>query len=70
MDEFFRGWRRKIGVLTLVMACVFMVGWVRSEAMFDMIAYADQGELLRIASSDNALLIAWSKPFVPRASGH
>ena len=26
MDEFFRGWRRKIGVVTLVMACVLMIG--------------------------------------------
>ena len=30
MMEFFRGWRRKVGVVTLAMACVFMVGWVRS----------------------------------------
>jgi hypothetical protein len=30
MREFFRGWRRKIGVMTLVVACVFMAGWVRS----------------------------------------
>ena len=30
MREFFRGWRRKIGLLTLVMACVVMVEWIRS----------------------------------------
>ena len=35
MKEFFRGWRRKVGVVTLVMACVFMGGWIRSSAMFD-----------------------------------
>ena len=35
MGEFFKGWRRKIGVLTLVMACVFMGGWVRSSVMID-----------------------------------
>jgi hypothetical protein len=35
MGEFFRGWKRKVGVVTLVMACVFMVGWVRSQFKFD-----------------------------------
>lgn len=30
MREFFRGWKRKVGVVTLVIACQFMVGWLRS----------------------------------------
>jgi len=30
MGEFFRGWRRKIGMVTLLMACVVMGGWLRS----------------------------------------
>jgi len=30
MREFFRGWKRKLGVLTLLMALVAMAGWVRS----------------------------------------
>ena len=30
MGTFFHSWRRKIGVLTLVLACVLMVGWVAS----------------------------------------
>lgn len=30
MRDFFRGWRWKLGIVTLVMACVFAVGWVRS----------------------------------------
>jgi len=29
MGEFFKGWRRKIGVVTLVLACVFAVDWMR-----------------------------------------
>ncbi len=28
MGEFFNGWRRKIGCMTLVMACVFMARWM------------------------------------------
>jgi hypothetical protein len=39
MTDFFRGWRRKAGVLTLVLACVFMAGWIRSQSMFDQFCY-------------------------------
>ncbi len=36
MGNFFHGWRRKIGVVTLLMACVFMAGWVRSLSVRDI----------------------------------
>lgn len=32
MATYFRGWRRKMGCMTLAMACAFMVLWVRSFA--------------------------------------
>ena len=35
MLTFFPGWRRKMGVITLMLACVFMSGWVRSEISRD-----------------------------------
>lgn len=35
MDPFFKGWRCKAGCVTLVMACVFMAGWVRSMHIED-----------------------------------
>ena len=38
MGEFFKGWRRKVGLVTLFMACLFMVGWVRSETIRDEIS--------------------------------
>jgi len=38
MGEFFSPWRRKFGVMTLVMACAFMAGWVRSLCHFDNVA--------------------------------
>ena len=38
MKEFFRGWRRKVGVVTLLMACVAMGGWVRSLYFIDSMA--------------------------------
>src|SRR5882757_6755381 len=37
MGEFFRGWRRKIGVVTLVMASVLTVGWTRSLTLHDCV---------------------------------
>ena len=40
MGEFFKGWRRKIGIVTLVMACVFAVGWVRSHFTDDTIIFS------------------------------
>lgn len=35
MREYFRGWKRKTGCLTLALACVFMAGWVRSHSVHD-----------------------------------
>ena len=35
MGEFFEGWRRKIGVVMLLMALVFVGGWVRSLTIQD-----------------------------------
>ena len=35
MGEFFRGRRRKVGLLTLVLALMFMGGWVRSQLIVD-----------------------------------
>ena len=37
MAEFFRGSRRKVGVMTLVLATAFMGGWVRSCNQVDFI---------------------------------
>ena len=37
MREFFRGWRRKIGVLTLVMALALWCLWIRSSQCFDSV---------------------------------
>jgi hypothetical protein len=33
--EFFRGWRSKLGCITLAMACVLACGWVRSLTTYD-----------------------------------
>ncbi len=40
MGDFFQGWRRKIGVATLVMACVFTAGWVRSHVLGEDVEFS------------------------------
>ena len=35
MREFFKGWRRKAGVVTLAMACLFLGLWFRSKWFVD-----------------------------------
>ena len=40
MGEFFKGWRRKVGVLTLLIACVFAAGWIRSPPRFELIVFS------------------------------
>ena len=37
MREFFQGWRRKAGLVTLAMACLLTVGWMRSRVYSDSI---------------------------------
>ena len=37
MGDFFHGWRRKIGVLALLVALVFSMLWVRSDSVLDWI---------------------------------
>ena len=36
MHEFFKGWKRKVGLVTLVMAGAFTVSWVRSFYHMDV----------------------------------
>ena len=50
MGEFFHGWRRKVGCLTLVMACLFMAGWVRSRFVYDWIEVNTKPSRLSISS--------------------
>jgi hypothetical protein len=35
MREFIRGWRRKTGIVTLLLACVLGAAWIRSYDVFD-----------------------------------
>lgn len=58
MSEFFRGWRRKIGVLTLLLACVLMGGWLRSLRAVNNVAFTIGGHsLVQLISRDEALAV-------------
>lgn len=37
MAEFFRGWKRKVGVVTLVLACLLTAAWIRSSVIYDSV---------------------------------
>lgn len=50
MDTFFHGWRRKMGCVTLLMACALTVGWVRSHVRYDIINLTSGGHSYRFAS--------------------
>lgn len=44
MLEFFRGWKRKVSVLTLALACLLAVGYVRSLRVYEFLAFFDKGK--------------------------
>ena len=53
MREFMRGWSRKSGCITLLLACVFMAGWVRSEFVEDGIYFCPFNGLTAFVESGN-----------------
>ena len=57
MGEFFRGWKRKTGMLTLVLACVFMAGWVRSSFFIEgLVIPLGMKSSASLVSSDSSLI--------------
>jgi len=61
MGEFIKPWRRKFGVLTLMMACMFAAGWVRSLTLFDYITFPISGVGAGLLISQNGCFICtWS----------
>ena len=69
MGEFFSGWRRKIGVVTLVTACVLMAGWIRSLRDGDVFCVKISAELYSLRSGGGCVrcgrelqTIEWTAP--------
>ena len=59
MREYFRGWRRKAGVVTLVVACLVTIVWMRSQYFCD-VATVQYHARYHQAYSMNGRIIWWS----------
>jgi hypothetical protein len=61
MRDFFQGWRRKAGAVTLVIACIFMAGWIRGLSTFDAIFLGTSDSLVThdLSFSDHG--IQWTR---------
>lgn len=56
MNQFLKGWRRKVGVVTVAMACAFALGWVRSTTQADFLgAICDGTTAYSVVSTDGRL---------------
>jgi hypothetical protein len=55
MGNYFKPWRRKIGVVTLVLACVFLGLRLRSLRMADTVAFLHAGSSKSLRSFDGRL---------------
>ena len=53
MREFFRGWKRKTGCVTLIAACLFTIGWVRSGYVTDALHFRFNRKTVGEISSSN-----------------
>ena len=56
MPHYFQSWRRILGVMTLVMACVFAVGWVRSLTVNESINLSSDNFTLHTIYSGESIL--------------
>ena len=60
MKEFFEGWRRKAGLVTLVMACVVCSFWVRSAKWEDdLTVRATTDQTIAIRTYDIGIGVWW-----------
>lgn len=72
MSKYFTSWRRRIGVLVLVLACLFLAGWVRSlstldrgtshfnRSMYGLTSYNSRIHLLKLTPLATGAPILWS----------
>ncbi|WP_157605083.1 hypothetical protein [Schlesneria paludicola] len=61
--EFFKGWKRNVGVVTLLMACLFMSGWVRSGRLSDFVQLPGTRKChCTLASFGGCFRVLWTSP--------
>ena len=68
MQTFFHGWRRKAGFVTLVMACAFLCGRVRSETYSDSFLFSYGTNTNGSIDSENGYLIFESTTMLSEVS--
>jgi hypothetical protein len=56
MRTSFHGWRRKTGVVSLLMACVLMAAWVRSQTTIDLLMVTAFGRQVNFISGSGAFM--------------
>ena len=61
MGKFFHGWRKKFGCVTLLLACVFAMGWVRSLFALDQFPFGTSCSL----RSDSGFIAVWILKTIP-----
>lgn len=67
MSHFFKSWRKRIGVLTLAMGCLFATGWVRSRFVADFVEVsAGAVGQVRIVSVYGFISMNWRNSFPKR----
>ena len=64
MREFFRGWRRRVGCVTLVMACAMMGLWMRSALKFDSVLFYCGSVRWGLSSVDSRIWFLKSTPLL------
>jgi len=57
MRQFFHGWRRKFGVVTLVLALLLLGMWIRSLIIQDTAVYMSAGKLRQLRSYNSKLVL-------------
>ena len=62
---FFQPFRRKFGVVTLIPACVFAAGWVRSHLTADFVWYPYTNSGYSIESLHGKILLTKGTPVAP-----
>jgi hypothetical protein len=65
MQTFFHCWRRKAGCFTLVMACVLMIGWLRSIVVCDVIGIPISRTMEWHVASEDQQLFWTPDPYAP-----
>lgn len=70
MRHYFRGWKRKLGVVTLLLACLFMTGWVRSRATYEQLTFDWKRFSVRFVSTSEVVGFQTFRLMKPSTKSH